>query len=47
MTQGELAARLGITIRTITAIENAPRDVEPRYELAIRYLAERAQQPAE
>lgn len=44
ISQSDLAKRLGVSERTVTAIENADRDVEPRYELALRYLASNAHQ---
>ncbi len=48
MTQGQLAAALGISNRTVWAIEKAATDeIEPLYSLAIRALADRALQPAE
>lgn len=44
ISQSDLAKKLGVSERTITAIENSDRDVEARYELALRYLASDANQ---
>lgn len=47
LSQGDLASAMGVSKRTITALENADRDIDTRYVLAIKYLAETAKQPAE
>lgn len=38
MTQGELAAKLGLTERYIRYMERGQYDIEPRTELAVLYL---------
>lgn len=47
MSQDRLADAIGVSRATIAGIERAQGCVEKRYELAIRYLADQAQQPAE
>lgn len=47
LSQEELAKAMGVTGRTITAIERADKEVSKIYALALKSLAANATQPAE